>query len=104
MSEVHRGKHSHNYTGGRHVTKHGYARVLTHKGKTGNGLYEYEHRVVMEKMLGRALELGEQVHHKNGVRDDNREDNLELWTRAQPTGVRSSEANHCATCSCASIQ
>ena len=49
---------------------------------------ELQHRVVMAEVIGRPLLSHETPHHKNGVRSDNRPENLELWVKSQPAGQR----------------
>ncbi len=69
-----------NWRGGKIIDGTGYVEVWI-----GKGTYVLEHRRVMEGALGRSLASNELVHHRNGVRDDNRLENLQIVT---PTNHR----------------
>jgi hypothetical protein len=74
------------WKGGTKYTRDGY--VILH---LGGGVYIPQHRQVMEEHLRRKLFPDENVHHINGIRSDNRIENLELWCKPQPSGVRARE-------------
>jgi len=75
--------------GSGHKEPHGYIYItkMRHPNAQKHGRI-YEHTFVMSEYLGRSLIKGESVHHKNGIRDDNRIENLELWSVGQPAGQR----------------
>lgn len=73
--------------GERRLKNNGYAQLRL-ENEDGTKVYILEHRHIMEQHLGRKLKRGEQVHHKNGNKIDNRIENLELWSTQQPYGQR----------------
>lgn len=79
------------WKGGR-TKGNGYVHIWApeHPAATSQGRVP-EHRLVMEDSLGRPLTKDESVHHKNGIRDDNRIENLELWSRYHPHGSRAQD-------------
>lgn len=88
------GRHrSESARGSARVTGDGYVMLSgyqDHPNAQSRG-HVYEHTLVMSETLGRALLPGENVHHKNGLRADNRPENLELWVLHQPPGQRAED-------------
>ncbi len=86
LAEHHESKRASGYLPAGHVDSQGY-----HIVKWTDGKNVKVHRIVMERKLGRPLRGKENVHYVNGIRSDNRPENLELWVKAQPCGQRLSD-------------
>lgn len=70
------------WRGGRYVDPDGYVLIYSPEHPCKNAAnYVREHRLVMEKKLGRYLKKNEVVDHRNGVKDDNRLRNLRLYAK-----------------------
>jgi hypothetical protein len=85
---IRKGESNHNWKGGKITTRAGYVKKYAPNHPNNIIGYVLEHRLVMEEVLGRYLEPNEEVHHKNGVKNDNSIENLELWVKSQPPGQR----------------
>jgi len=76
------------WKGGEITLSSGYIMLRRTNHPNAKNGYEFEHRLVMEEHLGRYLLPNETVHHKNGIKDDNGLENLELFSGNHSDGVR----------------
>lgn len=74
-----RQENHHNWINGKSHNGNGYIVISSPSHPKQRGGYVLEHRVVMEKHLGRYLKSKELVHHINGIKTDNHLDNLMLF-------------------------
>ncbi len=76
-----------------HLDKNGYFQITVwgHPNCTSKTGRIAQHTYMMSQHIGRSLRKHESVHHKNGIRHDNRLENLELWHKGQPAGQRLDE-------------
>lgn len=86
------GHHKGHWKGGKRINSQGYIETYSpnHPFKGCRNTVR-EHRLVMEKQLGRYLQLSEVVHHKNGNKQDNRIENLKLMAKKQHDALTASE-------------
>ena len=78
-----RGANSYLWKGGRRTDSKGYVYLLVHPEAPKGKRYQAEHIVVWERTNGKPLPHGWVVHHINGIKDDNRPENLEAHSRSK---------------------
>ncbi len=82
-----RGDKSPTWKGGR-ILISGYVYIKSYDHPNRNSSdYMAEHRLVMERVLNRLLTKDEEVHHRNGIKTDNRPENLEVVVKTMHYGV-----------------
>lgn len=80
------GESGSNWKGGRKKNKSGYVLVLDRENPMSDCKgYVLEHRKVMGEHIGRALIESEKIHHINGIKDDNRIENLVIISESEHT-------------------
>ncbi len=89
--KTHTGENNQNWKGGTTVTTKGYKEVRLfpddfYYSMVGSQEYVPEHRLIMARHLGRCLQPWEIIHHKNGIRTDNRLENLQLVLKGRHNG------------------
>ena len=87
MKNMPKGKYHYNWKGGRKFDKDGYIHIYKPDHPFNNNKYVLEHRLVMEEYLGRYLTKEEIIHHKNEIKDDNRLENLAIYTRGSHASI-----------------
>lgn len=75
------------WKGGQTFTHKGYKTIRNVNHPFNNNGYVLEHRFVMEKLIGRYLRKDEDVHHINGIKNDNRIINLKLMKHGEHTTI-----------------
>ena len=80
-----KGNKNGNWKGGVHNRSDGYVliRIGVIPRKNKGTRYRLQHRIVMEQHLGRTLLRSEIIHHINGIKNDNRIENLKVMTQAE---------------------
>lgn len=86
------GKDHPKWNGGKHLRQDGYYDIWSpnHPNKKGNNRV-LAHRLIMEKHIGRYLLKSEVVHHKNGIKTDNRIENLLIMTQSEHAKLHKNE-------------
>lgn len=76
---------------GNKILSHGYVLIYTKSERANCHGYEFEHRLVMEKHIGRLLTDSELVHHINGIKNDNRIENLVIMSKSEHSTYHSNQ-------------